>query len=283
MSAPAAGTPPGSERSSSGRWRGLGPLVTLSHARRAAVALSWCAAVTVAALAVVVVAASDEGVVAGELLRDPMAVLDAPFWVGAVSNLGVVLWAGSAVLWAFLAAVAPTRARARGERSFLVAASALSTWLLLDDALLVHEQVLPLYLGLAGELAFVVTAVATALFVAVFHRRILRSDWLVLAAALGLLVASLTVDQLHDRHLLGRLGLPATGAGQLLLEDGLKLAGITAWMAYAWRTGMQAVLPTAGARGTDGPDRSEPTAIDPGVTAIDLTAPGDARLDSGRP
>ena len=216
----------------------LAPVPPRRLSRRAALALLLCGAGAVSLLALVVWFTRGTAVPAAQLLRDPLAVLEAPFYIGLVSNVGALLWGGSCALCAFCATAAGRAPGGRVEARFFAAAALLSGWLLGDDALMLHEQVLPHYLGLPGTLSFLVSGVAAGAFLVAFRRFILCGDWPLLLAALLLLAASFAVDQLHDYHLLGRFGLPAVGDAQLLLEDGLKLCGIAAWMAYFWCCGL---------------------------------------------
>jgi len=180
-----------------------------------------------------------------DLLRDTTTTLDAPSYIGLVSNAGILLWAACTTICLFTATVlSRTRRPAVGTGAgaapdtgasagagFFLAGAGVSAWLLLDDALLLHEQVLPDYLGLPGELSLVVLACATLAFLIAHRRTVLAGDYPLLITALVLLAISAGIDQLYDLHLIGALFLHSD-ALETLIEDSFKLFGIAFWSSY---------------------------------------------------
>ena len=185
--------------------------------------------------------ASIDGVPLASLLRDTTATLNAPFHTGLLSNIGILMW-GSCTTVCLFAAVVVDRASTGviGARFFL-AAAAVTAWLALDDALLLHEQVFPIYLGLPGQLSLAIGGGATLALLIAFRRAVLASDLPVLVAALALLGGSAGLDLLDDRGMLGALLLHSS-ALQTLLEDGMKLLGITLWLCYFTLTARHAIV-----------------------------------------
>ena len=176
-----------------------------------------------------------------DFLRDTVAVLEAPFYIGAVSNLGVLLWCASVVTCLYTAVVLRHAAGKRDEARFFACAAALSAWLLADDAALLHEQVLPIYLGLPGSLAYGLAAAGAIALLVGFRATIRDSDYPLLLGALALFAASMALDVADDSGWLTSLAFDLSRL-QLALEDGCKLLGICLWLAYFFITGTERVI-----------------------------------------
>lgn len=168
------------------------------------------------------------------LLRDPLGVAHAgdplPIYTGWLSHAGVLGWASSASVLAFAAA----RLGRRGTWSdwvLLAGGAGLSAVLCLDDMLMLHESVIPVLVGVGEAHAMVGLAAVAAIWGSMSLRALVRgSSFPVLLVSGGFLAASVVVD-------LGYLsGLP---------EDGLKLAGISCWAMWAWRTAGDSLTPCA--------------------------------------
>ena len=162
-----------------------------------------------------------------DLLRDPLAVAElrqpecCKVYYGAVSNLGVLLWASGAAICLFAAAVALTHWQRTREVVFLTSAGLLTGFLTIDDLFLVHENVLPAF-GVSQPVTYGAYALLGLLYLAVSWREILRHNVFLLAAAVVLLGISAIIDWFfHSEHTL-----------RIVLEDGAKLAGISAWISF---------------------------------------------------
>jgi hypothetical protein len=147
--------------------------------------------------------------------------------VGVVSTLGVLLWAAAAVVCAVAARMAAEHERE--ERQFFAASCAVTTYLLIDDWLQVHESLVPLHLGL-DELVMVVVGAAILLtYLWVFYPRLMREPARArLGFALVCLGLSVSIDIVAQK-LFGSLG-----HWEYLFEDGLKWMGIAAWLTFFW-------------------------------------------------
>jgi hypothetical protein len=165
--------------------------------------------------------------------RDPAAIHHANPLLGAVSNLGIVLWAAAASMALFASRQLARVAEARMTRAFLLAGGLLSCWLLLDDLYMLHERVLPDWLGVPQPLIFVVYAGAVVVLLARFRGVIRATDSLPLALALACFALSAAIDQ----------GPPAWHRWDalVLVEDGAKLFGICGWLAYFGGVSAQAL------------------------------------------
>jgi hypothetical protein len=161
------------------------------------------------------------------LIRDPAAIVDAPFYLGFFSNLGVLFWAATVTV-CFLTYSFLSRTEAESPiRPFLFCAGLLTLFLLFDDFFLLHEDVLPNYLGLNGNLFTLLVYGLSILSLLFFFRRlILSSDFLLLIAALGLLGLSMTLDNMTA------LFPKLNASGVYILEDLFKFLGIIAWFLY---------------------------------------------------
>lgn len=166
-------------------------------------------------------------------MGDPATVAGEPFYIGFVSNVGVLLWAATGCIFLFTHSVL----RGCGEAqhgSFLLASGLFVAWLGLDDLFLLHEVVLPDYLGVPQMIVGAAYGAVAFAYLAVYRRHITAGPSALLIAALALLATSLAVDQGADL-----LDLDFTGLRTL--EDAPKLAGIGAWLAYAVHTCMSAI------------------------------------------
>ena len=179
------------------------------------------------AVAFLVAAASIAGHLHGhgaaDLLRDPLAVAGAPWYLGFLSNVGILLWWPPAAVCA-TAAVMVTRIAGRSDDVDLLAAAAGVTAILaLDDLFQIHEHFqLPVYALYVVLLAYCARR---------FLTRVARTRWFTLAVAVSLLSGSVLVDVATEHF-----GVEAFAA-----EDLLKLFGIVAWCVYFVRLSFRVV------------------------------------------
>lgn len=167
------------------------------------------------------------GIPPSDLTRDAVAVTGTSAHVGNLSNLGVLLWWGSAVV-CLVTGWLLHRWRRPGSATF-VGAGLLGGALAVDDLLVVHEKILPsLWTGLGGVLLSSYVLLV-ALYVWVNRRLIRDTEWPLLGAAVLLLGASLGVDEIGE----------ASGAEPYFVEDALKLLGIACWSLYFVRTSLR--------------------------------------------
>ena len=207
-----------------------------STAVRSALLVVAVHALLLALVVPVLLRASATGVPAGELLRDPLVVLEAPLHIGLLSHLGVLTWcaAGGACLLA--AAVLLGVGARRREGHLLLGVGALTVVLAVDDLLLVHEGLAPVWLGVP-EKAVLAGYGLVALALLVRYR-----DLVLRLPTRGLL-------------LLGTLALAASVGVDLVAgddvyrpaEDLLKVVGVwdwsCAWSIAAARLVQDAVVP----------------------------------------
>jgi hypothetical protein len=182
-------------------------------------------------LAAALTASAASGLPGGYFSRRPMAgtpcVDVSCFFAGLVTRVALMAWvacAAGCLLLAYLARRSGERPRRRG---MLVYAGAFTAALALDEAFLLHDAVGALVPG--GKLLFYFGyAAAASGFVVAYRSAIRRTSWWILALALGLLAASIGLDQLTSRE---------------FLEDASKLLGVAAWTTYFLGTGVAMLRP----------------------------------------
>lgn len=182
----------------------------------------WLYAAGVAAPLLAVALATLAGADPRWTLRDPAAAGGLPPYAGFFSHLGVLAWWGAAVacgLAALVARLGPGLPSPLADAA--AAGGGLSAVLALDDLLLVHEALLPLYAGLDERWALAAYGTAALAYLWRFRAVHLGRETGLLAASLALLAASLVIDLVE-----------LDGPKALLLEDGAKFAGICAWGLY---------------------------------------------------
>lgn len=154
------------------------------------------------------------------LFLDPTALSDLPWYVGLLSNVGVLAWTVAAASALGGAWVAGQTDRPSASR-FLGWGGVAAAMLLLDDLFLLHSSALPKLLGVGKPIALLAVVTPTLVWLVRFTNEILRTRWMILAAALGAFATSVGADQLLQ-----------PGTSTLLIEDGSKLLGVLAWSLY---------------------------------------------------
>jgi hypothetical protein len=215
--------------------------------RRAELAVTalfvWLPLLAIVAFAVVVT--TNTAITMRQMTQDPTTVLGGPFYVGAISNLGNVLWAAAVALCLFAARGLPGIVGAGWSR-FLLVSGTFTALLLADDLLLVHDEILPRYAGITGDAYGILYVAGMIGFLVAFRARIMRTNWPVLAVALVLFGISTVVDVGSSQ-----LSQLVPSSTVILLEDAAKLLGIGTWLAYFASVARQAISE----RALTGPER----------------------------
>jgi hypothetical protein len=176
--------------------------------------LSWVIIFSV----ILIFAAS--GVKMAKLSMDPLAQLKQPFYLGMISNLGILLWMATASVTLF-ASFHLTDGVAHPQRaSFLRWVGILSLMLMCDDLLMLHEQVFPKYLYIPGRLVYVAYLTYTFLLILKFWRLILSQDnykFLILAYFFFGMSIAIDIDMFP---------------GGIDIEDSFKILGLTTYTYY---------------------------------------------------
>lgn len=187
-----------------------------------------------AILVVIGVAALVSDVASADLVRDPTAVLDGPFHAGVLSSLGILGWTTAAAISGFGAALVHDRRL----RQYLIATSALTTVLALDDLLLIHDEIAPDHLGIPENAVLGVLALAAAAYAITFRAELTAIDDLtfLVAASLTWFGASVFLDVVADDWF---------GRHHFLVEDGCKFVGIVTWAAFVALKTLHLVRPAS--------------------------------------
>lgn len=195
-------------------------------------------AVAIALLALVMALVELLGMPLYALMSDPAAVNGTSAAVGFLSNLGVVIFAGSAAV-ALFAAFVHHRTRSHPEHAGLFAAVGILTLvIMLDDLYMVHDRILSGRFGIGTDATAPVYALAAAL-IGWRWRALLHGSGLPLAVS-ALLWLSISVG--IDSHI-----IPAPSTS-LIYEDGAKFVGMvgwSAWIGYAAADSLTGVRPIA--------------------------------------
>jgi hypothetical protein len=204
----------------------------LAEMRRTAV-FAWLPLSVLLLIALVFSLATDVNM--RQLTQDPSTVLEAPFYTGALSNIGNALWAATVCVCLFTALGLGARIPPAARR-FLVVSGVFTAVLLFDDQLLLHDEILPRYAGISGEVYGVLYVLATVAYVYAFRAFIAGTNYLLIGASLALFGVSIAVD-------LGSSTLSemVPAALVILVEDGAKFLAIATWLAYFISTAASAV------------------------------------------
>ena len=166
------------------------------------------------------------GIPVENLTSEPTTIADVPAYTGAVSTIGVMGWAAAVGMYLMGAALLYEKIE-RKEAAFLAYGATFTAYLAIDDAFAFHESVLP-SIGISENATYAVLLGLVIVYALLFRPQIRNSAWLFLVLAVTLIAASVAVD------LIWEMLDPSSGfAIQLFLEDGLKLFGICAWVAYS--------------------------------------------------
>jgi hypothetical protein len=163
------------------------------------------------------------GPLVADLTRDPLQVARMPVYTGMLSNLGALIWTGTAAICLFSYAVTRRQTTDGASAHFLLAGGLFTTTLLLDDFFMLHEIVFPRYLGVPEQLIYAGYGLALVWFLGSFRSTLLETDWLLFACALAAFGLSLIGDLIEAI-------VPFPGSA--VIEDSAKLVGIMSWAAY---------------------------------------------------
>ena len=202
---------------------------TLSDATNATRQPLWRAggpalAVLAAALVPVValyVLSSLKGIPLTTLTRDPAAINNTEAYVGALSNLGIVLWSGAAAICLLCALILRGQTAMREACYFYLATGLFTLLLVMDDLYLLHEDLIPRFLRVREGLVYAAYMVVFGGLLLRFARHILSTRHLLLGMALFFLALSAASD----------IFLPASEL-ESFFEDSTKFLGICFWLAY---------------------------------------------------
>lgn len=151
-------------------------------------------------------------------------------YYGFISNLGVMLWSGTATVLLVLAVVFYKTSK---KELFYFAASSgvLTGWLALDDMFMVHELVLPSF-GVPQNLVLASYILLTVIYIITSWRIILQSDfWILFIGGLALSISVFVDTYFHSLT-----------PSLVYLEDSAKFFGIVCWASFHITTSYSFVI-----------------------------------------
>jgi len=165
------------------------------------------------------------------ITNDPAAVYG-NYFIGDLSNLGIMLWAAAASI-CFLGAILLHQISSKSR--FLFYSGMLTTLLALDDALMFHEIIVD-YLYIPEWLVYVSYLLLIVIYIIYFRREILTlTDYPILALALLFFVVSITSNLFFQ-------SFPSHDL-EPFLKDNAKFYGITLWLYYFFLTVVKLLKP----------------------------------------
>jgi cbb3-type cytochrome oxidase subunit 1 len=167
-----------------------------------------------------------------ELFNDPADTMKFNPFIGLVSMLGLFGWAATAGV-AFLTYVVVRSRETALMRQFFLAAGIFTLFLLVDDAFMLHEDVLPHAFGIRERYTKAGYLIVAAAFGLSFFRVLIRNNFSLLVAAGTFFAGSLLLD---NPAILKAMGWWENDFVLYVLEDGSKFTGIILWMAYLTKT-----------------------------------------------
>jgi len=168
-----------------------------------------------------------------QLVGDITSEAHVPFYVGALSQIGMLFWAaGATVCCLTLLFLSKQGALEPATRRFLLLASAFNIVLMLDDMFLFHEEIAPDYLGINEKIVMITYLLLGLSFVFFNWQEILDSEYAILGLALGLFAISIFFDAIPDPWYKSIYTLDKL---EHMIEDGAKFAGIVTWLAFFTR------------------------------------------------
>lgn len=145
-----------------------------------------------------------------------------PFYLGLVSNLGVLVMLGGAAAGLLGAHWArPSDDAGRDRKRMLFWLGILSAVIAVDDLLMFHDGFVPELLDIDGDYVFGLYGLAVVAFALRWRRSILRLHPWLLVHALFFFALTVLFDLVH-------LPLPQPG----FFEEGTKFVGILSWAAF---------------------------------------------------
>ncbi len=158
--------------------------------------------------------------------KDPTAIMNAPFYLGFFSNIGIIIWSGTAMINFFVAYRIKNDYTQKNTFLFFLSSAILTLILTLDDLFQLHELVFRNYFSISDNAVYLTYLNIFLIYFIYFRKRILESEFTILTVALFLLGLSTMIDI-----------LPLPIPKDTFLEDAIKLFGITTYFIYYFRTG----------------------------------------------
>jgi len=158
--------------------------------------------------------------------KDPTALMNAPFYLGFFSNVGIMIWSGAAMINFFVAYRIKDNPKEKENFLFILFSAFITLMMTLDDLFQLHEFVFPNYFSISDNAVYLTYMNIFLLYFIYFRKRLLASEFAILGLAFFFLGLSTIIDV-----------LPLPIPKDTFLEDAIKLFGIVTWFIYYFRTG----------------------------------------------
>jgi len=179
----------------------------------------------------VVVRHISRGVPIHYFMREPQVLGGIHPMAGAMSNLGVVIGAACAGFLGLTSLVLLKSCADRKVASFLFYSAVLTAVIVIDDMFLLHESLLPVYVGLDEEYSYLLYVLLFLCGGLIFRKQLTETDYPLLLAVFVFWGVSIAADSLpHD------LRKYIDNDYRILIEDGAKWTGIVIWCGYYFKT-----------------------------------------------
>jgi hypothetical protein len=173
-----------------------------------------------------------------ELVGDVAVIGKIPFYSGAISQLGLLLWSAATTLCFFTYfSLKKTDGVRKESLNFMLSSGLLSGYLMLDDTYMLHEEFFPDYLKIIPEQMVIIILGISMLAYLFFNRNeILRGDYSLMLLAFMFFGISVTLDAIPT-HLYGNIYF--LEKIEHLFEDGAKFSAIVTWVTFYARYSFQ--------------------------------------------
>ncbi len=179
-------------------------------------------AATTAILSLVIYLGIENGIELDHFTQDPSTIMNAPFYLGFFSYVGILFWCAAAALCFFTRAMIGTNTRKKiNHRNFLLFSGLITCLFLLDDLFLLHEEVFPKYLMIPENIVYLIYVNAIIFYMVFFRNQLMDSEYVILAISFFLIGTSQFVDL-----------IPMPIPEDSFLEDAVKLFGVVSWFTY---------------------------------------------------
>lgn len=183
---------------------------------------------TVLLLGGAVLVAAWKNIPLSSLTRDPVLTEGLRWQTGLLYKIGVLVWGAITATCLLGAAMWRRDGNAHRFAAFLLASAILTLFFALDDVFQFRGELYPDHLGLPEVAVLAVYVVVLAVFVIVFRAILLRTDYVLLAAALVLAVLWLGLRYV---------------AVEEAVQDAVKLVGQLTLLLYFFRVSAYGLQP----------------------------------------
>jgi uncharacterized membrane protein len=199
--------------------------------------IKWLMIALCCSMCVIFLAVFQTSFTYGELFNDPADVVGFHPFIGMISMFGLFGWAAAAGV-SFLTYAVIRQDGSVQLRRFFLCAGIFTLFLMMDDAFMLHELVLPIGLGIRERYIKMAYLAAAAIFGAVFVRQLLGHGPVILVAAGLFFAGSFFFD---SPVVLSAFGFFESSFVLYVVEDGFKFTGILLWLTWLFRAGLQTV------------------------------------------